>query len=171
MLKKQRLDKKKKKTIQRNRKRRHRESNPVYLHALRASNSSTQTRTQSLLCMRCDLWEGFSEFAVHQGKEGRKTRSDWQITEIFLHKSIISCKHQYFTFFVLFGFLCRYWLSSRSSFKPRLPSTCDLSIEKENNETMFTTGEARTISNANDTQVQQVAPNPRRGRFSTETPL
>ena len=32
-----------------------------------------RTLTQSLLCMRCDLWEGFSEFAVHQGKDGRKT--------------------------------------------------------------------------------------------------
>ena len=32
-------------------------------------------------------------------------------------------------------------------------------------ETMFTIGESRTISNANDTQAQQVAPNPRRGRF------
>ena len=65
-----------------------------------------QTRTQSLFCMRCDLWEGFSEFGVHQWKDGRKTRSDWQIKEIFLHKSIISCKHQYFTvFFALSGFL------------------------------------------------------------------
>ena len=36
---------------------------------------------------------------------------------------------------------------------------------------MFTIGESRTISNANDTQAQQVAPNPRRGRFSTESPL
>ena len=32
-----------------------------------------RTLTQSLLCMRFDLWEGFSEFAVHQGKDGRKT--------------------------------------------------------------------------------------------------
>ena len=38
-------------------------------------------------------------------------------------------------------------------------------------ETMFTIGESRTISNVNDTQAQQVAPNPHRGRFSTETPL
>ena len=38
-------------------------------------------------------------------------------------------------------------------------------------ETMFTIGESRTISSANYTQAQQVAPNPRRGRFSTETPL
>ena len=38
-------------------------------------------------------------------------------------------------------------------------------------ETMFTIREARTISSANDTQAQQVDPNPRRGRFSTETPL
>ena len=30
---------------------------------------------------------------------------------------------------------------------------------------------SRTISNANDTQAQQVAPNPCRRRFSTETPL
>ena len=37
-------------------------------------------------------------------------------------------------------------------------------------ETKFTIGESRTISHANDTQVQQVAPNPRPGRFSTETP-
>ena len=36
---------------------------------------------------------------------------------------------------------------------------------------MFTIGESRTISNTNDTQAQQVAPNPHRGRFSTETPL
>ena len=35
-------------------------------------------------------------------------------------------------------------------------------------ETMFTIGKSRTISNANDTQAQQVAPNPRGGRFSTE---
>ena len=34
-----------------------------------------QTSTQSLLCMRYDLWERFSQFAVHQGKDGRKTRS------------------------------------------------------------------------------------------------
>ena len=38
-------------------------------------------------------------------------------------------------------------------------------------ETKFTIGESRTISHANDTQAQQVAPNPRPGRFSTETPL
>ena len=38
-------------------------------------------------------------------------------------------------------------------------------------ETMFTIGESRTISNANDTQARQAAPTPRRGRFSTETPL
>ena len=38
-------------------------------------------------------------------------------------------------------------------------------------ETMFAISESLTISNANDTQAQQVAPNPRRGRFSTETPL
>ena len=34
-----------------------------------------QTCTQSLLCMHCDLWVGFSEFAVHQGKDERKTWS------------------------------------------------------------------------------------------------
>ena len=61
-----------------------------------------QTRTQSLLCVRRDLWQGFGEFAVNQGKDGRKKRSDWQIKEIFLHKSIISCKHQYFTVFLPF---------------------------------------------------------------------
>ena len=38
-------------------------------------------------------------------------------------------------------------------------------------ETKFTIGESRTISHANVTQAQQVAPNPRPGRFSTETPL
>ena len=38
-------------------------------------------------------------------------------------------------------------------------------------ETMFTIGESRTISHAIDTQTQQMAPNPRPGRFSTETPL
>ena len=38
-------------------------------------------------------------------------------------------------------------------------------------ESKFTIGESRTISRANDTQAQQVAPNPRPGRFSTETPL
>ena len=38
-------------------------------------------------------------------------------------------------------------------------------------DTMFTIGESRTISQANDTQAQQVAPNPHPGRFSTETPL
>ena len=38
-------------------------------------------------------------------------------------------------------------------------------------ETMFTIGESRTISHANDTQAQQVAPNPRPGKFSAETPL
>ena len=36
---------------------------------------------------------------------------------------------------------------------------------------MFTIGESRTVSHANDTQAQQVDPNPRPGRFSTETPL
>ena len=38
---------------------------------------------------------------------------------------------------------------------------------------MFTIGESQTISHPNDTelQAQQVAANPRRGRFSTETPL
>ena len=34
-----------------------------------------------------------------------------------------------------------------------------------------TNRESRTISHANDTQAQQLAPNPRPGRFSTETPL
>ena len=40
-------------------------------------------------------------------------------------------------------------------------------------ETMFTIGESRAISHANDTelQAQQVPANPRRGRFSIETPL
>ena len=40
-------------------------------------------------------------------------------------------------------------------------------------ETMFTIGESRTISHPNDTelQAQQVPANPRRGRFSIETPL
>ena len=40
-------------------------------------------------------------------------------------------------------------------------------------ETMFTIGESRTISHPNETelQAQQVPPNPRRGRFSIETPL
>ena len=38
---------------------------------------------------------------------------------------------------------------------------------------MFTIGESRTISHPSDTelQAQQVATNPRRGRFSAETPL
>ena len=38
---------------------------------------------------------------------------------------------------------------------------------------MFTIGESRTstISSVNATQAQQVAPNSRPGRFSTETPL
>ena len=39
-------------------------------------------------------------------------------------------------------------------------------------ESKFTIGESRiTISRANDTQAQQVAPNPSPGRISTETPL
>ena len=40
-------------------------------------------------------------------------------------------------------------------------------------ETMFTIGESRAISRANDTeqQAQQVPGNPRRRRFSTETRL
>ena len=38
-------------------------------------------------------------------------------------------------------------------------------------ETKFTIGESRTVSHANDTQAQQVAPNPRPRRFSPETPL
>ena len=38
-------------------------------------------------------------------------------------------------------------------------------------EKKFTIGESRTIFHANDTQARQVAPNPRSGRFSTETPL
>ena len=105
---------------------------------------------------------------MHQGKDGTKTRSDWQIREIFLHKSIISCKHQYSQFF------CPFWFSLPLLiiFKVILQtSTCDLSIEKENNETLFTTGESGTISNANYTHAQQVAPNPSRGRFSAESPL
>ena len=38
---------------------------------------------------------------------------------------------------------------------------------------MFNIGESRTISHPSDTelQAQQVAANPRRGRFSAETPL
>ena len=36
---------------------------------------TVQTHTQSLLCMRCDLREGLSEFAVHQGKDGKKIQS------------------------------------------------------------------------------------------------
>ena len=44
-------------------------------------------------------------------------------------------------------------------------------LKKKKIKQCFTIGELRTISNANDTQAQQVAPNPRRGRFSTETPL
>ena len=106
-----------------------------------------------------------------------------------MHKSIISCKHQYFTvflpflvfftvidylhghpssidlfFLIIFNYLFYFIIFFQAS-------TSDLSIQKENNETTFTIGESRTISNANDTQAQQVAPNPRRGRFSTETPL
>ena len=40
-------------------------------------------------------------------------------------------------------------------------------------ETMFTNGESQAISHTNDVewQAQQVAAIPRRGRFSTETPL
>ena len=40
-------------------------------------------------------------------------------------------------------------------------------------ETMFTVGESRALSHANDKeqQAQEVAADPRRGRFSTETPL
>ena len=38
-------------------------------------------------------------------------------------------------------------------------------------ESKFTIGESWTISHANDTQAQQVAPNPCPGRFFTETPL
>ena len=38
-------------------------------------------------------------------------------------------------------------------------------------ESKFTIGESQTISHANDTQAQQVTPNPRPGRFSAETPL
>ena len=38
-------------------------------------------------------------------------------------------------------------------------------------ESKFSIGESRTISHANDTQAQQVTPNPRPGRFSTETPV
>ena len=36
---------------------------------------------------------------------------------------------------------------------------------------MFTIGESRSIFHTNDTQAQQVAPNPHPGRFSVETPL
>ena len=36
---------------------------------------------------------------------------------------------------------------------------------------MFTIGDSQTISHANDTQAQKVAPNPRRRIFSTETPV
>ena len=38
-------------------------------------------------------------------------------------------------------------------------------------ESKFTIGESRKTFHANVTQAQQVAPNPRPGRFSTETPL
>ena len=38
-------------------------------------------------------------------------------------------------------------------------------------ETKFTIGESRTISHANDIQARKVAPNPRPGTFSAETPL
>ena len=38
-------------------------------------------------------------------------------------------------------------------------------------ESKFPIGESRTICHANDTQAQQVTPNSRPGRFSTETPL
>ena len=36
---------------------------------------------------------------------------------------------------------------------------------------LFIVGESRTIFHANDTQAQQLAPNPRPGRSPTETPL
>ena len=36
---------------------------------------------------------------------------------------------------------------------------------------MFTISESQSIFHANDTQAQQVAPNPHPGRFPTETPL
>ena len=52
-----------------------------------------QTRTQSLLYMRCDLWERFSEFAVHQGKDERKTRS-------FCHFSSLLPKRVKFLFHI-----------------------------------------------------------------------
>ena len=35
---------------------------------------------------------------------------------------------------------------------------------------MFTISESQSIFHANDTQAQQVAPNPHPGRFSMETP-
>ena len=38
-------------------------------------------------------------------------------------------------------------------------------------ETKSTISESRTISHANDTQARKVAPNPRPGTFSAETPL
>ena len=33
-------------------------------------------------CLRDDWWEGLSEFALHQGKEGRKTRIDWHLATL-----------------------------------------------------------------------------------------
>ena len=105
-----------------------------------------QTRTQSLFCMRCDLWEGFSEFGVHQWKDGRKTRSDWQIKEIFLHKSIISCKHQYFTFFFL-PFLVFFTLLIIFT------DILQASKRKQWNNVFHRWIISRTISNANDTQA------------------
>ena len=92
---------------------------------------------------------------MHQGKGGRKKRSDWQIKEIFLHKSIISCKHQYFTVFCPFWFslplliIFTVILQASTCFLLLLffiiylffffqASTSDLSIQKENNETAFT---------------------------------
>ena len=33
-------------------------------------------------CLRDDWWEGLSEFVLYQGKEGRKTRSDWHLATL-----------------------------------------------------------------------------------------
>ena len=51
------------------------------------------------------------------------------------------------------------------------PGNIDFAADDQVCESKFTVGESRTISHANDTQAQQVAPNPRPGRFSPETPL
>ena len=52
----------------------------------------------------------------------------------------------------------------------RVPLTKRFCVYSSSVKQCCTIGESRTISHAKDTQAQQMAPNPRPGRFSREPP-